>query len=78
MISSTLYTFDLSWTIGKPYRIDQVRLKQRFPTEGSRTPGGSKQHFQGAEMRFSWVRICMSLDVFLWNKQDLQNLAIAI
>jgi len=27
-------------------------LDQWFPTGGSRTPGGPKQHFQGSEMRF--------------------------
>jgi len=36
-------------------------LEQWFPTGGSPTPGGPKQHFWGSEMRFSSVRVSMLL-----------------
>jgi len=39
-----------------------MRIKQWFPTGGSRTPRGPKQDFWGSELRFTTVRVCMFLD----------------
>jgi len=43
----------------------QLPLDQRFPTGGSRTPGGPKQGCRGSKMRFSRVTGCMFLEVLL-------------
>jgi len=54
-------------------------LSQWFPTGGSRTPGGPKQDFQGSEMRFFRVRVCMSLDEHFFKRTDIyENLQSAI
>jgi len=43
------------------YGTSDYGLDQWFPTGGSRTPEGPKQHFRGSEMLFSRVGICMLL-----------------
>jgi len=56
-----------------------IPLRQWFPTGGSRTPGGPKQDFQGSEMRFFRVRVCMSLHEHFFKRTDIyENLQVLL